>query len=246
MLSILSDPMAVSREISPGDTMFAGNEDHYFGVGLSALRCIEAGLSIAGRDPSQVERVLDLACGHGRVMRVLRAAFPAAQLVACDIDQEGVAFCSSAFDATPVASVTDPTQIPLDGTFDLIWCGSLLTHLDLEQFGALLRRIDESLSERGLAVVTIHGRHVGRRLRGEADYGLGSTNALRLSNAVEWQGFSYAPYAGSVDYGISVCSPDWLMRYIGERLPDLDVVCFMEQGWDNHQDVVVLSKRPAR
>jgi len=244
--SLLSDPPAVSREISAGDTMYAGNEDHYFGVGRSALRCIEAGLSISGRDPCQIGRVLDLACGHGRVMRVLRAAFPAAQLVACDIDQEGVAFCASAFDATPVASATDPAKIPLDGTFDLIWCGSLLTHLDLEQFGALLQRIDESLSERGVAVVTTHGRHVGRRLRGEADYGLGGASALRLANAVEWQGFSYAPYEGSVDYGISVCSPDWLMRYVAECLPDLDVVCFMEQGWDNHQDVLVLTKRASR
>ena len=46
--------------------------------------------------------MLDFACGHGRVMRTLKAAFPDALLTACDIDRDGVDFCARTFGAAPV------------------------------------------------------------------------------------------------------------------------------------------------
>ena len=40
--------LAVSAEIAPGDGMYAGNLEHYLGVGRSALRCIGAAALLAG------------------------------------------------------------------------------------------------------------------------------------------------------------------------------------------------------
>ncbi|HEX8422866.1 MAG TPA: class I SAM-dependent methyltransferase, partial [Pyrinomonadaceae bacterium] len=73
---------AVESRISARDTMYTGDGAHYFKVGLSAMRVVEAALRAAKL--SSVERVLDLPCGHGRVLRFLVRRFPSAAFTACD------------------------------------------------------------------------------------------------------------------------------------------------------------------
>ena len=76
-------------------------------------------------------RILDFPCGHGRVLRYLRAEFPQAEITACDLLRDGVDFCAANFGAIPVYSDPDPSRIGLPrDAFDLIWVGSLFTHFD--------------------------------------------------------------------------------------------------------------------
>ena len=72
--------------ISEKDDMFSGNLDHYFGVGKSAMINIIQTLNLAKCGPPK--NILDLPCGHGRVMRYLREKFPDAALTGCDLDFE--------------------------------------------------------------------------------------------------------------------------------------------------------------
>jgi hypothetical protein len=69
---------------------------------------------------------------------MLKAAFPGAELTACDIDRDAVEFCAETFGAVPVCAETRPEQIRFDREFDLIWSGSLFTHLEAERFGGFL------------------------------------------------------------------------------------------------------------
>ena len=62
-----------------------------------------------------VRRVLDFGCGHGRVMRVLKAALPDADLVACDIDEDALSFCAETFGAQPVLSSKGAASCPSKG-----------------------------------------------------------------------------------------------------------------------------------
>ncbi|HYP02594.1 MAG TPA: methyltransferase domain-containing protein, partial [Pyrinomonadaceae bacterium] len=127
----------VESRISPRDTMYAGDGAHYFKVGLSAMRALEEAIGRAKL--SQVERVLDLPCGHGRVLRFLVERFPQAAFTACDLDRDGVDFCAHTFGATPVYSDADLDALSFDTRFDLIWCGSLVTHLNEGATRALFR-----------------------------------------------------------------------------------------------------------
>jgi SAM-dependent methyltransferase len=117
----------VIRTISPADKMYVkGNEKSYFPVARSGLECIDVALRAARMDTSDVKQILDLPCGHGRVLRYLRAAFPGAQISACDIIRDGVDFCASEFGALPIYSEDDPRKIPIKkNSYDLIWVGSL-------------------------------------------------------------------------------------------------------------------------
>ena len=126
------------REISPRDQMhYAGRpfaDEHYFHVGASSLRCIDVALRSAGIERIDIRRVLDMPCGHGRVMRYIRAEFPHAEITACDLDRDGVDFCAKAFGAHRLYSQEDIKSIALPGPgFDLIWVGSLFTHLQPER-----------------------------------------------------------------------------------------------------------------
>src|SRR4029453_1584213 len=92
--------------ISPLDGMYvAGGEAHYFGVGADALKLVRQAMSLAGKE--NISSILDLPCGHGRVLRYLKAAFPQASLTACDLDHGCVDFCVATFGARGVYSAAD-------------------------------------------------------------------------------------------------------------------------------------------
>src|SRR5213594_4887489 len=122
----------VSTEISPDDTMYEGNRNHYFSVGHSALRCIRTAMLLS--DKKGVGSILDFACGFGRVLRVLKSAFPAAELTASDVSRAAIDFCSRTLGAEPIQSSEYLEEIKINKTFDLIWVGSLLTHLEPSAF----------------------------------------------------------------------------------------------------------------
>src|SRR5215831_3504443 len=116
--------------------MYEGDRAHYIAVGQSALRCVRTAMMAA--DKANVRKILDFASGFGRVSRVLTAAFPAAELTACDISRDAIEFCANAFGAKPVLSSEDPGEIEFRDKFDLIWCGTLLTQFDGMQFSKFL------------------------------------------------------------------------------------------------------------
>ena len=228
---------SVSTRISPRDAMHGGAGRHYFSVGLSGLRCVEAAIEAAGVE--QATTVLDLPCGHGRVLRWLRARFPAARVTVSDLDRDGVDFCARTFDARPVYSRTDLDALDLGDRFDLIWCGSLATHLDAAAVGALLTLFERHLADGGVAVVTTHGARTAERL-GAADpiYAMDSAATGALLRAYETDGFGYADYPGEAGYGVSLNTPEWMRS--AAAAAGLREVLFLEHGWDDHQDVFAL------
>lgn len=236
----------VAQEISPDDWMFRGtNADRYFGVGRSALEGIEMSLRAARKAPREVERILDLPCGHGRVLRYLRRAFPEAAITACDLLRAGVDYCASAFGAAPVYSHQDFARIPLgDATFDLIWVGSLLTHLDADRFREFVDVFGRKLRPGGVLVFTTHGRLSSRWIvTGQSDYGLKPEATAAVLDGYRREGFGFAEYAPGSRYGMSLSAPSWVMESLS-RAPGLRLVHHAEAAWDEHQDVFACVRDP--
>ena len=78
----------INTKVSDNDVMLSGRDfKHYLALGVSAQQFISAATAFAGG--VNVTDILDLPCGHGRVTRVLRAAFPNASIVVSDIDRDG-------------------------------------------------------------------------------------------------------------------------------------------------------------
>ncbi len=238
------DPwLGVNRSIAKDDEMFSGNESHYFDVGESALHAIETAFFAARRQKATIKRILDLPCGHGRVMRFLRRAFPDAQLTACDLNQSGVEFCAATFGALPVVSRETIDEIPLSGEFDLIWCGSLLTHLPEEKCASFLRLFLRLLGHGGVLVFTMHGRHYVREIStGKTPHGVDDHQLAELLAGYQQRGFSYVDYSGQSGYGLSLAHPSFVTAHLVDH-PGWRVLNYREAGWDNLQDVICLQKQ---
>lgn len=247
MLEELGIPVAqVSRTISTNDGMYKKAAGAYLFVGALAVQLIRQCMRAAGT--GMVLRVLDFGCGHGRVMRVLRPAFPDAELVACDIDHDAVSFCAEHFGARPVDSSKDPASVPLEGAFDLIWGGSVLTHLDPAGWEPLLSMLAHRLAPGGAAVVTVNGgpmTHVWET--GKWFYTLPPDELAKLVAGYRKQGVGYRPYPHQEDYGLSVSS----MAKVAEiaAAAGLQVVAHLEGAWAPRRgtlghDVVALATAP--
>jgi SAM-dependent methyltransferase len=232
----------VSSEIAPDDEMFLGDRQHYFDAGDSALRCIENTLRSVHHRKENIRRILDLPCGHGRVLRFLRKAFPHARLTACDLNRAGVGFCAQAFGADPVVSAEEVAQIRLGGEFDLIWCGSLLTHLPRVRCAAFLELFREKLSVGGVLIFTLHGRIYEQTLLDGRDRSqLTSEQIAALLAEYRRTGFGYVDYRGVAGYGFSLAHPSFVTSEL-VATPGWRLVGYHERGWDQRQDVIALQK----
>jgi SAM-dependent methyltransferase len=238
------DPTAgVSQEISPHDEMFSNNAHHYFDVGASALHCIETALFAARRRGSSIKSVLDLPCGHGRVMRFLRKAFPDAQLTACDLNQDGVEYCAQVFGAHPVLSCEEISAIPLHDTYDLIWCGSLLTHLPEEKCAEFLRLFQRLLRPGGIVVFTIHGRREEPELAsGINRHRLTNQQIVSLLEQYRSRGFGYVEYTPGSGYGLTLALPSFVLAHFVQQ-PGWKLLGYYENHWDKLQDVICLQRQ---
>lgn len=222
-------------DVAPAELAYQGFSN-YLADAVSALRCVKLAMHVSGK--RSVGRILDFACGRGRVMRLFKATFPEAELVACDVNPKAVDFCASAFGATPVYSSADPKEISIEGEFDLIWSGSLLTHLDAPRWTGFIELFRSLLRSDGLMLFTTHGRAVANRLESKLHvYGLSDERVEQLLRDYRSSGFGYTDYESDRGYGISLSSPAWVCALL-EEIEGLRLGLYLEQGWSEHHDVV--------
>ena len=231
--------------IAPADDMYVPDSFQYFQIGREALTIVQEAVAIAGNH--RVDAILDLPSGHGRVARWLRTAYPAARLSVSDTQGPGVAFCIAQLGATGVqADSAGSHWAALPGPYDIIWCGSLLTHFGRADWINHLRRFAERLSPTGVLVFTTHGFPALEKLQGgEKDYGLPQPAVAQLCATTVAEGFAYVDYPETPGYGISVSLPPWVLELM-EHETDLQVIDLREAAWDQHQDVVVCTRRGTR
>jgi len=227
--------MKVPSDIHYNDTMYNGDGRHYFSVGLSAVHCIDRAVTAAKL--TEIQTALDLPCGHGRVLRFLVHRFPQTKFTACDLDRDGVDCCERMFAAEGEYSSSDLNALSLRHKFDLIWCGSLVTHLDKSRIKGLLSFFSRQLSPGGLVVFTAAGDRVVEWMsNGQFDYGIAKKDIPRIRTDYVETGYGYCDYPYMTDYGISLTSPDWIQGQV-KHFTGLRQVFFEPHAWDDHQDV---------
>lgn len=207
----------------------------YLGVGKSALAAVQT--AIGDQIPKSI---LDLPCGHGRVARHLRSAYPDADLFVSDLDEVGADFCAKEFKATKLVSVKGLADLKFQRTFDLIWVGSLITHLNQKETKEFLGFIERHLSADGIAIVTSHGAFVaGRLMQSESSlYGIEPPGEAKIFADYLRTGYGYSDYPLSPGYGISLTSREWIAQ--AASAAGLEVDSHRDHAWDNHQDVLAL------
>jgi SAM-dependent methyltransferase len=230
----------LSRELDPDDEMYNSGKDWYFSVGWSGLSCVLSGLLLSRL--LTVNSILDLPCGHGRVARHLRAAFPEAHISFCDTNLAGISFCAEKFRGEALPSQTDLTRVTFTRHYDVIWIGSLFTHLDLHRTSTWLQYLSQSLSPDGILVATFHGAW---SIEMQQRYYplIAAEKWSRVLSDYDEVGYGYAPYDEREvpSYGISLTSAPRVVS-IAMKIPGVRLLAYTERGWSDNHDVLVIGK----
>ncbi len=206
----------VLSEVSEKDTMFRqpNERDYYFFVGRQNLFTIYNLLNIRAGfvpRPPRLRTILDFGCGYGRVTRWLRAAFPQAVIHATDIDMAGPRWCAERLGVTPV-------NTPVVNHYDLIWVGSVFTHLAKDVATPLMAKLLGALQPGGVLAITTLGRAARARIEGYdwakdpmpgVHFNLDKARFDRLVDAFDKEGYGYVAYPRTEDYGMCMARPGW-------------------------------------
>lgn len=234
----------ISLKIHKNDEMYVPYKaQHYLSVGLSAIKCIDSALEQLEVN-REVKSILDFPCGYGRVLRFLRAKYPEAEIIGGEREKHALNFCRREFSIKPLVSRSGFSQLHLNKKFDLIWCGSLLTHINEADSIALLKFFHDQLLDSGLCVFTTHGYQSFLSVKkGKREYGLPKQSSLALLSKYEEGGYAFADYPNQAGYGVSLVSHDRMSRIADIAGANWKQIFFLEQGWDHHHDVYGFVKR---
>ena len=219
----------------------------YLRAGNSAIDNLATVLERAGKGFDDVTSCLDFGCGHGRVLRLLQQKIPPRKITACDVDPVGVGYCAAEFGVRPLVSRWQIEDIRL-GSYDLIWSGSVFTHLGADDGRRLFAKLAGSLLPGGLLVFSIHG-----------DYSLGglehfyggdwAVDADDIRREVAERGWSFRPYGPSygefpIPYGMTWHTREYFEAMAAELFGDrLRLILWEAHGWDLHHDVLAFERR---
>ena len=230
----------LNLSLSLDDGMYVkGGDAHYLTCGASALNVILAAQQLAqALTPASI---LDFGAGAGRVTRWLRAAFPTAHIAACDLRPQDIQFCRDQFGAETWIAGTDIDALQALGTYDLIWVGSVLTHLSAENSARLIDKLLNWANPGGLIIMSIIGRVAKDRKDGSgADY-IHPAGWAQITQQYAERGFGYADYEGAAGYGLSLTKLSWAGGLV-ERLPGTRLVALSEAVWDDLHDIIAIQK----
>lgn len=239
--------------ISPNDHMLTANKEAYKRTSLSALRCVQNAVKSINKPSESVKNILDFGCGYGRVLRAIKAGYPEATITACDLMEDAVKFCEETFGAVPVRGYQDLDRIELNEKYDVIWVGSVFTHLPAERWTEFIAFFERNLAPNGLLVFTVHGRtalwvfenHTLHKSRmSKEDFEIIKQNYKN-------NGYSFFSYSSQHKkslskigievstnaYGLSFTRPDWLCAYL-LKFEKFFLSYYSEGGWGRNHDVV--------
>ena len=213
--------------------------EEYLAGGRRDVESMQRHLSRAGIDLSSCKRVLDLGCGSGRMIRWLDGV--RAEVWGSDVSAPHIVWCQQNL-SPPYRFLTNTSypHLPFEsGYFDVIYAGSLFTHIS-ELVDAWLLEIRRLLRAGGAAYVTIHDEHTLRALERNP----GRPLAQRLKNEPQARQFWRSPFGMfTLRRGFNA-----LVVYDGSFIRDswgsiMPIVSITPEAYDL-QSAVLMAKEP--
>jgi SAM-dependent methyltransferase len=198
-------------------------------------------------------RVLDFGCATGRVLRHFATLAPGAELRGIEINTTYIAWCRD--NLPPSVWISQGTVIPSlpfpDAHFDLVYAGSVFTHID-EFEEAWLVELRRVLKPSGVAVLTIHPERLWAEMAADPNHFIRSrfvSTRTRMDppwiepiTDADFRGGLPGPRVVFTNLNWPVNNLDTIHshQWVRERWGQIfDVVEIVEHGHGDHQDAVV-------
>ena len=111
----------------------------YFSVGAQQFNTFSQIAGLLFQDRERV-KVLDFACGFGRLTRFLVLERSRFRITGAEIQQEALDFVAKRFAVQCLNSCPDPSAFNCNDSFDIIWVASLFSHLPEGLFSPVAAR----------------------------------------------------------------------------------------------------------
>ncbi|MBC7931135.1 MAG: class I SAM-dependent methyltransferase [Rubrivivax sp.] len=189
-------------------------------LGENCARDIQSALATVGRQLDSFSHILDFGCGCGRTLLHLPKYVPAATVHGADIDPDAISWCQKhlRFAEFNVVDPLPPTDYPA-GTFDLISAISVFTHLDEDYQLRWLEELRRIAQPGAFLLLTVDSSRAG-------EDGFAFLSSYEEGIFPKW-------------YQNAFHSKEYVFRIYSRFF---NVVDYIPQGMNNHQDVVILRK----
>jgi len=227
--SVIVPPAAVrARVIGPCSI------DTFLNSGHNAVAGIGEILESNGINPADLATGLDFGCGCGRILLSAMKRWPNIAWSGTDVDEICINWCREHIVEAEFSVNGDlpPLSWP-DERFDLIWCGSVFTHLDEERQFSWLEELNRVTSNSGVVLASIHGTHCWENL---------PTGTVRKIKA---NGHVFCRTGGDEDIHPKWYQTAWHTEsYIRDTWSQyFEILAIVPRGLNSYQDIVVCRKK---
>ncbi len=157
----------IDLSISKNDLMFQynlltfeGNHGvaliEYLRDGIESFNFIEKALEDNNKNFSKVKSFLDFAAGFGKLERLLVTRIEANKIWASDIKESANKFVKNTFSVNSFNSSFDPKKLNIEKKFEIIFVGSLFSHLNEELFIEWLVALYKLIENNGILILSVH------------------------------------------------------------------------------------------
>jgi SAM-dependent methyltransferase len=236
------DQLTFVRDIAPNDWMMPSNRspEWYYERGFDALRVIAFECHRARLAP---KRVLDFGCGHGAVARMLKAYFSNATIIGQDVNPEWLSWCEHNLHINTVLSAAKISDVEMPAeAFDVIWAGSVFSHIPEHSAQHLLLEFRKALTTKGIIILSSAGQLMRNAYRPGTMHNLSDEITARMVREFDMGQYAFGAYDTSLyeDWGHSLVPCEWFFNHSREfRMP---ISAFLEAGWGAVQDIYALRK----
>jgi SAM-dependent methyltransferase len=212
-------------------------------VGRNCARDLMRSFMVTGKDLYALENILDFGCGCARVLRHFHDHPESCHFFGTDIDPEAISWCRSRlpFATFGVNDRLPPLPFPAE-TFDLIYGVSVFTHLDEDYQLAWLNELRRVTKHGGTLMLSLHGAYAQGIAAQQRMFATCDLETLQdkgfLFQVLETGRFKRD---GLPDFYQCAFHTE---PYVRETWSEFFAVQdYVERGINNHQDLVVLTRR---
>jgi SAM-dependent methyltransferase len=200
---------------------------------------LENALSAVGKSWADVERVLEIGCGYGRIVRVLREHVPPSKIYVSDVIDEAANFSAAELGVNKMP-LLEKVQGGYDEFFDLIYMLGVYIHMPMDFMRKHIELVSKALKPSGLFVFTTQGPISAQNAEQYSQYWLDKKIVLQ---DLETNGYLFQKYPHYYDqYGMAWHTEDYVRETIQNAKIPLRFIRYGPAEYGGHSDVFVYSK----